>query len=252
MDLNTGEQVFFRLSKDPARLNATVVSFNDSGIVLRVNEEMPRPVVAGEQIIISAQESDFYTEVLNSDKSMIHLRRLWCDRREYFRVDDSFPVSCSRTKREATARKSKILSGFGTELVGLELPDDSIHPQLWKMLVDINTKIGMLLERLTLKDEGLLNVQDRPVNLSATGMRVSSPESAGVGDSLEIRMLLPTYPPLGILAYGRVVRVETKENGEYDLALHFEEMDEEVRDEIIQYALKRQREICKSQRKKEK
>jgi c-di-GMP-binding flagellar brake protein YcgR len=82
-------------------------------------------------------------------------------------------------------------------------------------------------------------------------LKVFTPDKAEVGDKLEIKMLLPTYPPIGILAFGRVVRSEKADNNEYELALHFDDMDEDIRDEIIQYTLKRQRELIRSQRQKD-
>jgi len=57
---------------------------------------------------------------------------------------------------------------------------------------------------------------------------------------------------VGILVFGRVARVDKAENDEYELALHFDEMDEDIREEIIQYTLQRQREFIRSQRLKEK
>jgi c-di-GMP-binding flagellar brake protein YcgR len=108
--------------------------------------------------------------------------------------------------------------------------------------------MNLILERLSLQGEGFLQAEEKKVNLSATGLSVTTGEKAEVGDNIEIKMLLPEYPPLGILAHGKVVRVEDKGNGEYELGLHFIDMDEDIRDEIIQYTLKRQREIIRTQR----
>ncbi len=252
LDLNVGEQIFFRISKDEARYSATIVSANDSAFVIRANDEVPYEVSKGDQLIISAPESDFYTEVITRDKTMFSVKRLWCDRREFFRVDDVFPVDCKKVEDAGAARKPKLVAGFGSEIGTLELPEDVVHPKLWSMLVDINTKLDMILERMDLHKEGFAQIENRRVNLSATGLKVTTGEKAEVGDSIEIKMLLPTYPPVAVLAFGRVVRVRQTEKGEYDLALHFDEMDEDIREEIIQYTLKRQRELIRSQRQSEK
>jgi c-di-GMP-binding flagellar brake protein YcgR len=61
-------------------------------------------------------------------------------------------------------------------------------------------------------------------------------------------MLLPANPPVGILTHGKVVKMQETGNGEYDVGLSFVDIDEEVRDAIIQYTLKRQREIIRKQR----
>lgn len=253
LDLNVGDQIFFRISKDESRYSGTIVSANDASFVIRANDDVACDVRKGDQLIISAPELDFYTEVMTRDKTMFSVKRLWCDRREFFRVDDVFPVDCRKVADAGAAKKPKLVAGFGSEISGaLELPEDAIHPRLWNMLVDINTKLGMILERLDLHKEGFAQIENRRVNLSATGLKVITPEKAEVGDNLEIKMLLPTYPPIGILAFGRVVRVDKADNDEYELALHFDEMDEDIRDEIIQYTLKRQRELIRSQRQKEK
>lgn len=252
MDLNAGEQIFFRMGKEEARYSAAIVSVNDSSIIIRSNDEVMQEVRKGDQVIISSPESDFYTEVITRDKTMFSLKRLWSDRREYFRVDDVFPVDCKKVKNADAAKRPKLVAGFSSETGTLELPEDAVHPRLWNMLVDINTKLGMILERLDLQKEGFAQIENRRVNLSATGLKVITPEKAEVGDNLEIKMLLPTYPPIGILAFGRVVRAVKADNDEYELALHFDDMDEDIRDEIIQYTLKRQRELIRSQREKEK
>ncbi len=252
MDLNVGEQIFFRIAKEDVRYSATIVSANDTSIVIRANANVPQKTVKGDQLIISCADSDFYTEILNSENTMFNVKRLWSDRREFFRIDDVFPVDCKKVKNAGAAKKPRLVAGFGSEIGTMELPEDAIHPRLWNMLVDINTKLGMILERLDLQKEGFTQIENRRVNLSATGLKVITPEKAEVGDSLEIKMLLPTYPPTGILAFGRVVRVERAENEEYEMALHFDEMDEDIRDEIIQYTLQRQRELIRSQREKEK
>jgi len=252
LDLNVGEQIFFRIAKDEARYSATIVSANDASIVIRANDAVPHKAVKGDQLIISAPDSDFYTELLNSDDTMFSVKRLWSDRRGFFRIDDVFPVDCKKVKNPGAAKRPRLVAGFGSEIGTLALPEDAIHPGLWNMLVDINTKLGMILERLDLHREGFAQIENRRVNLSATGLKVITPEKAEVGDNIEIKMLLPTYPPVGILVFGRVVRVDKAENDEYELALHFDEMDEDIREEIIQYTLQRQREFIRSQRLKEK
>lgn len=253
LDLNVGEKIFFRIAKDESRYSGTIVSASDASFVIRANDDVAYDAQKGDQLIISAPESEFYTEIITRDKSMFSIKRLWCDRREFFRVDDVFPVDCRKVSDAGAAKKPKMVAGFGSETGSLELPEDvSIHPRLWSMLVDIDAKLGMILERLDLHKGGFAEIENRRVNLSATGMKVVTPEKAEVGDKLEIKMLLPTYPPIGILAFGRVVRVDKTDADTYELALHFDEMDEDIREEIIQYTLKRQRELIRSQRQKEK
>ncbi len=169
------------------------------------------------------------------------------ERRAFFRVDDVIPV---KIRRAGTSPKgsSRFISPPLT-IEGLDLPDEEAQENpLVGLLKEINTKLDFLINTLMMKDEGL-NCEERvPVNISATGMRFDFNEEVKVGDIMELKMVLPTYPPVAILTYGEVVRVkETRRDGEliYETAVKFREMTEEVREEIIQYTLKRQREVIK-------
>jgi c-di-GMP-binding flagellar brake protein YcgR len=51
-----------------------------------------------------------------------------------------------------------------------------------------------------------------------------------------------------LLLYGSVVRAEDAGEGETEIALQFTDIDDELRDEIIQYALMRQRDIIRKSR----
>jgi c-di-GMP-binding flagellar brake protein YcgR len=51
-----------------------------------------------------------------------------------------------------------------------------------------------------------------------------------------------------VLTYGTVVRAHDLGNGHYEVALQFTDIDDTVRDEIIQYALNRQRDIIRNMR----
>ena len=44
------------------------------------------------------------------------------------------------------------------------------------------------------------------------------------GDILEVKMLLPARPPLGVIVYGNVIRADDAGNGETEIAMHFTEM----------------------------
>lgn len=168
--------------------------------------------------------------------------------REYFRVNDIFPVLSRRVTGDVPGRKSKVFAGYSMEVSDVDISDETINPQLWKILVDINTKLGLVLKKLELESEGLIKAEDIPVNISASGMRFKMKERVALGDIIEIRMLLPTYPPVGILTYGNVVEARDLGNGEYEVASRFSDLDDEVRDEIIQYTLNRQREILRKQK----
>jgi hypothetical protein len=183
------------------------------------------------------------------DGQTLRLRRIWGEKREYFRVDDVFPVQCSRIAPDQVRRRAQVFSGYGVDLPEeTEMPEQTENPAIWKMLTDINTKLSLILQHLQLEKEGCVNAEHRPVNLSASGIRFIMNEPVSLGDAVEMKLLLPTQPPVGVLTHGEIVRVRDLGNHEYEVGVHFADMDDDVRDEIIQYALKRQRDLIRSLR----
>lgn len=225
-----------------------VLSSDEDFLIVRFVSATASSLNEGAYAVISGEGGEFYTKVVSADRERIRFQKLWCERREYFRVDDVFPVGFVKTDKAPAYRKSKVFTGYSGAAADIEIADDSVSPRLWKLLTDINAKLGLILERLNLEAEGFFSAPDRKVNVSATGIKFTSGESARAGDDLEIRMLLPTCPPTGIIAYGSVIRVEDNGAGEYEISVHFTDMDEETRDEIIHYALNRQREMIRMQR----
>jgi len=169
------------------------------------------------------------------------------DKRESFRIDDSLPVLIHKLEdKDSSAPLDSALEDL-KELSGQALPEDGINPYLWKMLVNLHRKLDLVLERLPVD---LMKNQPQPVNLSSTGMRVRVKKKFNLEDEVKIKMLLPTVPVKEILFSGKVVRIKALEDGEYEVALHFHNLDDEVREEIIQYSLKQQRKIIMAQREK--
>ena len=179
------------------------------------------------------------------------MKRVWTGKRGYFRVDDTFPVIHRKINAGEALPESRIYAGSGQELSDLETTDDTVNPRLWRMLVDINAKLALILERLNIEGEGLAKAERIAVNISASGIRFPVDHAFEMGDLIEVKMLLPTNPAVGIIVYGKVVRIEKPEACGPILSLHFMDMTEEVRDVIIQYTLKRQRDVVRRYREQE-
>jgi len=249
LGFNSGDTVFYRLLSETARTGAAVESATDSEVVLRAADEPKQNVKQGAYLVIATADGDIYTEVEAVDGLVLRLRRIWGEKREYFRVDDVFPVHCSKIAPDQVRRKAQIIAGYGTTLMEeSDLPDQAENPALWKMLTDINAKLSLILQHLQLEQEGYTKADHKHVNLSASGIRFVMNEHVSLGDAVEMKMLLPTLPPVGILTHGEIVRVRDLGNHEFEVGVHFAEMDDEVRDEIIQYALKRQRDLIRNLR----
>ncbi|MGC2061822.1 MAG: PilZ domain-containing protein [Thermodesulfovibrionales bacterium] len=249
MGFKSGDTVYYRLLSETARTTAGIVSASDSEVVLRTADEPGKDVKQGSYLVISTTDGDIYTEVEAVEGQVLRLRRIWGEKREYFRVDDVFPVQCSRIAPDQVRRKAQIFAGYGTTLPEEpDIPDRAENPALWKMLTDINAKLSLILQHLQLEQEGCTKAEHKHVNLSASGIRFVMNEPVSLGDAVEMKLLLPTLPPVGVLTHGEIVRVRDLGNREFEVGVHFADMDDEVRDEIIQYALKRQRDLIRNLR----
>lgn len=248
MGLEVGQDIYYRLREAAERYSAVVVSVDEDNIIIRTQTDRPSELSKGKYLVISDSEFDYYTEAISTEGDILRVKRMWAESREYFRVDDVFPVSFRKVNDEPGLKKSRIISGFSLEPPEIALPDESIHPGLWKLLVNINRKLGLILDKMNIESAGLAHTEDRIVNLSAAGIRFTGREKFEHGDALEVKLLLPTYPQIGLIVYGSVVRAIDLGNGEYDIAVGFEDLTDEIRDEIVQYTLKRQREIIRKQR----
>lgn len=247
MALSSGEKITYCLIPGMQRYGAIVQSIDTGTIVLQLQADSPASLVQGQYVMISdaSDEVDFYNEITGREGNALRLRRVWTGKRGYFRVDDRFPVIHKKAQAGETHLESRIYAGHGLELADIETTDDTVNPRLWRMLVDINAKLGLILERLNIEGEGLAKAERIAVNISASGIRFAVDHAVEMGDLIEVKMLLPTNPAVGIVAYGKVVRIERPEAAGTVVSLHFIGLTEEVRDVIIQYTLKRQRDIVR-------
>lgn len=250
MGLRPGDKISYRLLPDIDLYGATVLSVDEKTMELRTDADAPTAVKNGRYVMINELDTDIehYSEVTSWDGQTLRLRQMWTGKRGFFRVDDVFPVICRIVDCKDRRAASCIFSGFGLDVDELDVSDETVSPRVWKMLVDINAKLEMILEKLNLESEGLTRAESIPVNISASGIRFFLDHPVEIGSMCELKMLLPVYPPVGVLAYGVVVRVEAPVGGKYETSLRFIDLVDEVRDIIIQYTLKRQREIIRRQR----
>lgn len=239
-----GEEIYFFSVSDNIRHKADILNVGSNNITIKTNR--PFNLKTGQVIVLITEEGDLYTEILEVKDQNIILKYLRSERREYFRIDDFIPVIFKKVDNNCLCRSPRLISGYGYEReINLDTQDESINPALWNLLISINRKLEFLIERLALESEGLTKIDYQNVNLSASGIRFISNEKFNKGDGVEVKMLLPTHPPTGIIAYGCVVRAEDREDGRYNVALKFSNMNDDVRDEVIRYTINRQREMLK-------
>jgi len=187
------------------------------------------------------------------------------EQREFFRIDDTAIVqfrTVSETEYQQLASatndvpdKLTLKAKFdclSRQLQPLHRTISSRHPDVAKYLSMLDTKLNMLTEQL-IKDE-LDEVANSPqvVNIGAGGMSFSSDMPVMAGSLLELRLvLLPEMT--GILTYANVIScVRSSSNdatgNEYQVAVQFERMKDEVRDIISRHVLTREQARLRQQK----
>lgn len=111
----------------------------------------------------------------------------------------------------------------------------------------INSKLDTIMRILTLKDAGFMSLPVTRVTISGGGVSFNSNERRDPGDVIEMKMLMPGVSGQAILVYGKVTGVEEKDKG-FRVAAEFVGMDENMRDQIIDFVFRREREIIREKR----
>ncbi|HBH62320.1 MAG TPA: hypothetical protein DDX85_11415 [Nitrospiraceae bacterium] len=180
------------------------------------------------------------------------------EQRSFFRIDDIIsvvanPVHVDRDKAEAFRKQivsSKAFSLIETPGMSQLDSEDTLlenhkNTGLYPMMAEIQTKLDFIINHLMLDKEGLLRSEKKVVNISASGIRFTIEHPVKVNEIMEIKLLLPTYPPVAVFAYGEVKRVKDLGDNKHEVSLEYLNMDESVRNEIIQYTLSHQRETIR-------
>ncbi|UCD35468.1 MAG: PilZ domain-containing protein [Nitrospiraceae bacterium] len=183
------------------------------------------------------------------------------EKRSFFRIDDVISVVANPVPVGDEAgeefRKSAICSrAFSLQDTGESVveeqeggsPEAPDNGQLFRMMRELKTKLDFIINHLVLEKEGLFSSEKKLVSISASGIRFSVDHEVNVHDIMELKLLLPTYPPVAVFAYGEVKRVRKMEDGKYEIAMEYLNMGDSVRNEIIQYTLSHQRETIRRTR----
>jgi len=173
------------------------------------------------------------------------------DRRSYFRIDDRIPLTV-RVVRDDRTSPARIITPEPADS-NAAMPDDTggFDDRVAEMLYRIDRKLDFIMNALILQQEGLPLRAQHDVNLSAAGMRLQLEEKIEEGDIVEVKMVLPLCPSVGLSIYGRVVRVSEKAGSgrhRYEAAIDFIDVGQDVKDRIIEYTLMRQREIIRREK----
>jgi len=165
------------------------------------------------------------------------------ENRNYYRIQDVLPILVNKIDKETKNIKSRVIAGFMVAPTEIrpEEGENAVHPKVWALLMEMNAKLNLILEKLNMEGEGLGQAETKPVDLSEGGMRLNTVEKYEPGDLVEIKLLLGQCPFSAIALYGTVVRVQPLSPREFEVGITFLEMEEEVHEVLWRYILDRQR-----------
>lgn len=181
----------------------------------------------------------------------------WGDeRREYFRIHDRLLLECRPvTYEESLILEKKFKQEF--RFKNYRRPDLSelsdsppLIKDLYIYLEVIEKKLDRVLEMLS-KNEGTGEARYVDMDISAGGMNFSSDTKWDVESYLELRIVLPFLADAGILALGKIVRVEQAPgdaNENWEISVSFIAMREEEKDLLINYIFSKERERLRAER----
>jgi len=180
------------------------------------------------------------------------------EQRSYFRIDDVIsvvanPVHIDKGKADefrksmVSSKAFSLMETPGMSVPGSEenIPENQMNNGLYSMIAEIKTKLDFIINHLVLDKEGLVQSEKKFVNISASGIKFTIDQPVKVNEIMEIKLLLPTYPPVAVFAYGEVKRVKDLGENKYEVSIEYLNMDDSVRNEIIQYTMSHQRETIR-------
>ncbi len=178
---------------------------------------------------------------------MVDEDKMHANTREFSRVDAYIPLQARLVPKDERQNIRSKVSGEAA-MAEFRTLTDVEDKALSDWLTMLNTKLDAIINMLTFQREGISALPFVKVDISGAGLKFSSPEKYNHRDILELKMLLPMMPPVALYVYGEVIKVESSMNG-FEIAVKFIAMDEDIRDEIVKFVFKRQREILREKRK---
>lgn len=176
------------------------------------------------------------------------------NKRRSYRVDDAIPMRDTPLSTESFREKKTRIgvrsrqSGMMAHVLGGDLSSgvgfDHLGSDIGKALQMMDQKLNYLISIQMLSDASQLNLSERAVNLSVSGMRFFTESHYKEGDCLEVTMMLPSFPPQLMELLCEVTRVKSTKGGQ-QVAVDFVFRNEEEERSISGHVFKRQREMIR-------
>ncbi len=117
---------------------------------------------------------------------------------------------------------------------------NSIEPTSLRQYFRISFTTEITLDYSLIKAYKGLKIQGKTLDLSGSGVLAIFPEMPRKCRSVKIELTLP-YPEKKVFCIGHLVRSKKLKNGSWQAALHFNELDEKDREDIIANCFREQR-----------
>lgn len=127
-------------------------------------------------------------------------------------------------------------------VVDFTMPPPVQDPLLAEWLLKLSNKLDAIIHLLTPEKQGFLPVTFKILTIGGNGMCFTSRKAYKIGAFLEIQIVLYTPPYPVLYLYGKVVRIE-KGDDYYSIAMEFNDLDEAVQKELLNFNFKQYREM---------
>lgn len=178
------------------------------------------------------------------------------NRRQDFRVDDLLPMQ-DKPVDAATfefekrhigirSRQSRLLRNMvGNDIFASVVPACSDGSETARALEALDAKLNYLIGVNMLNDANRNDLDERLVNISATGVSFATTNAYRLGDHLEVTVMLPALPPLVMELLGTVKRIEPAPRGQTYVGVLFTFRCDDEQEQLASYVFRRHREMIR-------
>jgi len=181
--------------------------------------------------------------------------------RQDFRIDDVIPVSDKKLTPDAfefcknrvgirSRQNSMLQQMVGRDIFAGDLPQNT-NPEMAQALESLDAKLNYLIGVNMLNDASHSDMQERPVNLSLTGISLVTDCRYQVGDHTLINLMLPSFPPSILELAATIVRVEQINEKGWRIGARFYYRCDDEEDTIAKYVYRRHRETIRANKKRD-
>ena len=177
------------------------------------------------------------------------------NRRKDFRVDDVLPIKDTpldkekfeyeRTHLGIRSRQSSMLRSMVGNDIFSSISADQNDSEISNALGALDAKLNYLIGVNMLNDANRCDLEEKPVNMSVTGMSFVTPHMYKQGDTMEIVLMLPALPPMVLEILAIVQRVKPAVKGQVDVGVSFVYRCNEEEDQLSRYIFRRHREMIR-------